>query len=332
MEGADPLQVREFVLNEEAMAEIRAARLHEHGQPLVVEAVALGPPADGEVRVDLEFGGVNPVDHYMALGRVNPDGPLPRTLGAEAAGTADGRPVLVAGEGLGAARDGVWAAAANVPESAVIPIPDGVDPQKAAAMGIAGLTALHCVRRLAQVSPQDRVLVLGASGGVGSMIVSLAGAAGATVWGQTGSEDKADRIAGAGADRVLVAGPEGLPEPLAELEPTVVLDPLGGGFVAPSVSALAVRGRYVSFGVSAGAQVTFNMQELYRKMITLFGYGGMQLRRDERRSGLEAALQALRAGELRVRVDEVLALEAVNEGFARLTERRVQGKLLLALA
>ena len=45
-----------------------------------------------------------------------PDGPLPRTLGGEAAGTADGRPVLVAGEGLGAARDGVWAQAAVVPE------------------------------------------------------------------------------------------------------------------------------------------------------------------------------------------------------------------------
>jgi NADPH:quinone reductase len=313
------------------MAEIRAARLHRPGQSLVVETLELGPPADGEVRVQLEFGGVNPVDLYTAEGRVAPDGALPRTLGGEAAGTADGRPVLVAGEGLGARRDGVWASAANVPEPALIPIPDGVAPQEAAAIGIAGLTALHCVRKLAQVTAEDRVLVLGASGGVGSMIVSLTAAAAATVWGQTGSPEKADRIAAAGAQRVLVSGPQDLPGPLSELEPTVVFDPLGGDFVAPAVSALVPRGRLVSFGVSAGTEVSFNMQELYRKMLTLFGYGGMALRRDERRAGLKAALEALRAGELRVSVDEVLALDAVNDAFTRLVERRVQGKLLLDL-
>ncbi|MGB9186365.1 MAG: zinc-binding alcohol dehydrogenase family protein [Solirubrobacteraceae bacterium] len=314
------------------MSEIRAARLHAHGEPLVVETIELDSPAPDEVRVELEFGGVNPVDRYTAAGRVNPDGPLPRTLGAEAAGTSHGRSVLVAGESLGGSRDGVWASAANVPEAALVPIPEEVSPGAAAAMGIAGLTALNCVRALAQVSAEDRVLVLGASGGVGSMIVSLASAAGATVWGQTGSEPKVGAISDSGADRVLVGGPEALAEPLSEFAPTVVFDPLGGGFVAPAISALVARGRFVSFGVSAGAEVTFNMQELYRKMVTLFGYGGMQLGRDERRPGLEAALEALRAGEIKVRIDEVLPLEAVNEAFARLQDRRVVGKLLLALS
>lgn len=314
------------------MTAIRAARLHKHGEPVVVETIELGPPAEGEVRVELEFGGVNPVDRYTAEGRVSPDGPLPRTLGAEAAGSADGRAVLVAGESLGGARDGVWASAANVPEAALVPMPEEVSPGAAAAMGIAGLTALNCVRGLAQVTADDRVLVLGASGGVGSMIVSLAAAAGATVWGQTGSERKAAPISESGADRVLVGGPEALAEPLSDFGPTVVFDPLGGDFVAPAISALVPRGRFVSLGVSAGAQVTFNMQELYRKMVTLFGYGGMQLGRDERRPGLEAALEALRAGELKVRIDEVLELEAVNEAFVWLQDRRVTGKLLLALS
>jgi NADPH2:quinone reductase len=314
------------------MTQIRAARLHAHGEPLVVETIELGAPAQDEVRVELQFGGVNPVDGYTAAGRVNPDGPLPRTLGAEAAGTAGGRSVLVAGESLGGSRDGVWATAANVPAAALVPIPEEVSPGAAAAMGIAGLTALNCVRSLAQVTADDRVLVLGASGGVGSMIVSLAAAAGATVWGQTGSEHKAASISDSGADRVLVAGPEDLAEPLSDFGPTVVFDPLGGDFVAPAISALAHRGRFVSLGVSAGAQVSFNMQELYRKMVTLFGYGGMQLRRDERRAGLESSLQALRAGELKVRIDEVLPLEAINEAFTRIVERRVEGKLLLDLS
>lgn len=311
---------------------LRAARLHRHGDPLVVESIELGEPGDGEVRVELQFGGVNPIDRYTAEGRVSPDGPLPRTLGGEAAGTANGQPVLVAGGGLGATRDGVWAQAANVPRASVVEIPDGVDVRTAAAMGVAGLTAHNVVRRLARVQPEDRVLVLGASGGVGSMIVSLVASIGATVWGQTGSKDKAGQIAGSGASRVLVADPEQLAEPLSELAPTVVFDPLGDGFVAPAIEALTPRGRLVSFGTSADAEVRFNMQSVYRKSLSVLGYGGMQLSVEERRSGLNDALRECKSGELRVQVDAVLALDDVNEAFSRLSERRVQGKLLLDLS
>lgn len=311
---------------------VRAARLHELGEPLIVEEVQLPSPAAGEVRVELEYAGVNPVDTYVAQGRVSPDGPRPRTLGGEAAGTADGRPVLVAGESLGSTRDGVWAQAAVVPEQALTPLPDGVSSREAAAMGIAGLTALNVVRDLAKVTADDRVLVLGAAGGVGSMIVSLAHAAGATVWGQTGSSEKTAGITEQGAERAIVAGPDELSEQLSELEPTVAFDPLGDGFVAPILEAMAPRGRIVSLGTSAGPEVAFNMQVLYRKMISLLGYGGMQLRREERRPGLEAALRALADGSIRVRIDEVVALDDVNDAFARLRERRVQGKLLLDLS
>ncbi len=309
----------------------RAARLHAPGEPLVIETVELGPSGADEIFAELEFAGVNPIDHYIALGRVAPDAPLPRTLGGEAAGTVDGRPVLVAGEGLGSARDGVWAQAAVIPAAAVIELPDGVEARAASAMGIAGLTAWNVVRDLAQLRAEDRVLVLGASGGVGSLIVSLAHAAGATVWGQTGSEAKAALITEQGADRVLVCGPEGLREAVAELKPTVAFDPLGGEYMAPVVEAIEPRGRIVSFGTSAGPEVRFNLQTLYRKMASLVGYGGMQLRREERRAGLEAALEALRGGTLRVPIDDVLPLERVGEAFERLVARQVKGKLVLAL-
>jgi NADPH2:quinone reductase len=309
-----------------------AARLHEHGRPLQIESVELSEPGDGEVLVELEFAGVNPVDRYTAEGRVAPDGPLPRTLGGEASGSAEGRPVMVAGEGLGAARDGVWAQAAVVPRGAVIDLPDGVPTRDAAVMGVAGLTAYKTVCELAQVGHDDRVLVLGASGGVGSMIVSLAHAAGATVWGQTGSSDKAEGIIAQGADQAIVAGPDELAEAIGELEPTVVFDSLGDGFVAPALETLSVRGKLVSFGTSASPDVQLNMQTLYRKMLSVLGYGGMQLGRDERRTGLEQALTALRAGDLRVVVDEVLALDQVNQALQRIVERKVRGKLLLGLA
>lgn len=277
--------------------------------------------------VELQFGGVNPVDRYGAEGRVAPDGPLPRILGGEASGTIEGRRVLVAGGGLGARRDGVWARVAVVPAELVYELPDGVELRDAAAMGVAGLTAYNVVRDLARVGPDDRVLVLGASGGVGTMIVSLAKAAGATVWGQTGSADKVSLIEGLGADRVIVGGAEGLDE----LEPTAVFDPLGDGFLAPVVEAAAVRARIVSFGTSAGAEVQFNVQTLYRKAMSLLGYGGMTVGQEERRRGLEAALNALAAGELRVVIGEVLPISEVNEAFQRLLDRRIRGKLLLAL-
>ena len=311
---------------------VRAARLVALGEPLQIQEVALPAPGEDEVRVDLHFGGVNPIDRYTAEGRVNPDGRRPRTLGAEAAGELDGRPVLVAGEALGAARDGVWAQAAIVPRAAVVELPEGVAPRAAAAMGIAGLTALNCVRELAAVTAADRVVVLGASGGVGSMIVSLARSAGATVWGQTGSAAKAAAITEDGAHRVLVGGPEHIADDIVGFEPTVAFDPLGDGFVAPLVEAMSPRGRIVSFGVSAGPEVAFNMQLLYRKSLSLLGYGGILLTREQRRPGLQAALEAVRAGELKVRIDAVLALEDVNDAFRRLADRRVQGKLLLDLS
>jgi NADPH2:quinone reductase len=315
-----------------ASPKVRAARLVQHGQPLRIEPVQLPEPGDDEVLVTLQFGGVNPVDRYVAEGRVAPDGPLPRTLGGEAAGTASGRPVLVAGEGLGAVRDGVWAQAAVVPNGAVVELPAGVEPREAAAMGIAGLTAYNVVHELAQVTADDRVLVLGASGGVGTMIVSLATASGATVWGQIGSPAKAEVVERQGAERALVAGPDELAAALDDFEPTVVFDPLGGDFLGPVIDSLAVHGRLVSFGTSAGPEVTFNMQTLYRKGLSLLGYAGMLLGREQRRRGLEAALAALSEGQLRIVIDEVLALERVTEAFERIERRQVRGKLLLALA
>jgi NADPH2:quinone reductase len=239
--------------------------------------------------------------------------------------------VLVAGEGLGTAREGVWAQAAVVPSAAVVDLPDGVEPREAAAVGIAGLTAWNVVRDLGSVTSEDRVLVLGASGGVGTMIVSLASAAGARVRGQTGSPEKAALIQRLGAEEAVVADSAQLAEALDGFEPTIVFDPLGDGFVQPVLDVLVPGGRIVSFGTSAGPEVEMNMRTLYRKGLSLRGYAGMLVSREQRRAGLGAALRAMRDGDLKVQVDEVLPLERVNEAFERIAQRRVSGNLLLDL-
>ncbi|HET6964405.1 MAG TPA: zinc-binding alcohol dehydrogenase family protein, partial [Acidimicrobiales bacterium] len=254
---------------------VRAARLKAHGQPLVVEEVELAAPGEGEVLVDMAYAGVNPVDRYQAEGRVAPDAPVPRTLGSEGAGLVEGTPVMVRGNGLGKERDGLWATAAVVPERALIPVPEGVSLQQAAAMGVAGVTAWRCATEKAALTGQDRVLVLGASGGVGSILVSIARAAGATVWGQTGAREKANWIRERGAERVVVGDATEVAAAGRELQPTVVFDPLGDGFFGAAVEIMAEKGRLVAFGTSAGPRGEVPLQALYRKGLTVNGYGGL---------------------------------------------------------
>lgn len=310
---------------------VRAVRLVEHGKPLIVEEVDLAEPSGDEVVVDLAYGGVNPVDRYVALGRVAPDAPLPRTIGGEASGRVDGRPVLVRGHGLGTARDGLWAGKAVVPAAAVVALPEGVTLQAAAAMGVAGVTAWRAVTEKADVGPDDRVLVLGASGGVGSIAVSVARSLGATVWGQTGSADKVGWIRQRGAAEVVVADAGSLREAARELRPTVVLDPLGDGFFAAAVELLEPRGRLVLFGTSAEATGEVPLQQLYRKGLTVFGYGGLIEPDDVLAEHLGVALRALADGRLEVVVDRVVPLAEVNRAFELLVDRQVRGKVLLDL-
>ena len=308
-----------------------AARLTGHGEPLGVTEVDLPEPKDGEVVIDMLYGGVNPVDRYRALGSVNADAPLPRTLGAEGVGTVDGKQFVVFGGGVGTTGDGIWATRAVVPRSALVEVPDGVDPKRAAVMGVAGVTAWRTVTELARVSSDDRVLVLGATGGVGSVIGSVAHGLGATVWGQTGDAAGAGWLTDLGVDRIVGCGPDELAGKLGDWRPTVVFDPLGGGFTGAALESMAPRGRLVSFGTAAGATATVSMQALYRSALRILGYAGLMDSDDVIRRGLAAALTALSEGRMDVFVDSCVPLSRANEAFERLENRTVRGKLVLDL-
>ncbi len=308
---------------------VTAVRLTEHGQPLQVQDIEIGEPGDQEVLVEVAYGGVNPVDMYAAEGRVAADAPVPRTLGTEGAGTVDGRPVMVHGYGVGTTRDGLWATAAIVPRGALVDVPAGVDLAAAAVMGVAGATAWRTVTEYAQVRADDTVLVLGARGGVGSLIVSLAHSLGATVAGQTGDASSHDWISERGADYVVVADAAGLADALADLRPTVVLDPLGGEFTGAAIEVLQPRGRLVLYGTSAGLTGQVPLRMLYRKGITVRGYAGLMASDEEIAAAARQALQAVAEGTLTVPIDAALPLRQVGECFERIRQRRVRGKLVL---
>ncbi len=311
--------------------EVRAARLVNHARPLEVRRVPLSEPGPDDVVVEMAFSGVNPVDRYGALGRVAADAPLPRTLGVEGAGRVEGRWVMVYGHGLGTARDGLWADAAVVPAAACVEVPDGVDPAAAAALGVAGATAYRTVVDLGKVTKGDRVLVLGASGGVGGMIVSLVHSIGAQVWGQTGNDKKAAAVEDRGADRAVVADAGTLAGSVAELRPTVVFDGLGDGFTGAAIEAIEPNGRLVLYGASADPEGRVPLLMVYRKNLTILGYGGLIQPEETIQRSVEGALTAVREGRMSVEIDSVLPLEEVNEALRRIEQRAVSGKLLLAL-
>ena len=284
-----------------------------------------------DVVVDMQFAGVNPVDHYGALGRVAPDAPLPRTLGMEGVGQVAGVTYLVHGRGMGTTRDGVWSEKAIVAKDALVEVPESVPPEEAAAMGVAGVTAWRTVTELGQVSPEDRVLILGASGGVGSMAVSVAHSCGATVWGQTGHAAKEKWISDQGADHVVVSDVAGLQVALGDYRPTVVIDPLGDGFTGAAIAVMAPHGRLVIFGTSAGGEGQLPLQALYRKGLTVLGYAGLLASDETLARAKRDALKALAEGRLKATIDSVRSLVDVNEAFNRLDDRSVTGKIILDL-
>lgn len=308
---------------------MRAAVLHQLGGILHLEELPDPVPTGDEVLVDITHASVNPLDIWVCGGTPGAAAAnLPWIPGTEAAGLHDGRPVLVRGAGLGVMRRGLYASKVAVPRSTLLALPDGADPMVAAALGVAGITAFHCVTTRGGCTADDRVLVLGASGGVGSLALQLAKEIGATVWGQTTSASKADGVAALGADRVVVCEADALVDAVAELKPTLVIDGLGGTFTTASITALEPFGRLVLYGASASDDIPMSSRGFYRKALTLLGYAGLAETPAQQAEVVTGLLDRVRAGTLRVPI-QVLPLSAAAEAHRRILTRQVEGKLVL---
>jgi NADPH2:quinone reductase len=308
---------------------MRAACLHELGGTLQLDTVADPSPTEDEVLVEIAYASVNPLDVWITQGSIGAAAQhLPWIPGTEGTGYAEGRPVLVSGAGVGVLRPGLYCEQAAVPRSAVSELPEGVDLAQLAGLGVAGVTAWASLHDRAQLGPDDRVLVLGASGGVGSLAVPLAQGTAATVWGQTTQAAKVSGIEANGADRVVVADADELAAAVAELEPTVVMDGVGGAFTAAAVEVLAPHGRIVVYGTSADQVASLNLRVLYRKNGTILGYGGIGLPENKRRSILTGLVAMVADGSLTVPV-ELAPLADAGRCHQRIMDRDVTGKLVL---
>ncbi len=228
--------------------------------------VASSPLAPGQVRIKVSAAGVNFAEVQMRMG-LYPEAPkLPFVPGFEVAGVivetaADVRELRRGERVLAICRFGGYASEVVLPASQVRKTPRRLSDKEAAAVPVSFLTAWIALVDLARVRADDRVLVPGAAGGVGTAMVQVAARAGAQVTAVVGSPEKKDKVRALGAAQVLTydelasgrdgGGSRRRRSAGATRDSTVVLEPRGGRFVRESLQRLAPCGRVVCYGVSS---------------------------------------------------------------------------------
>ena len=189
----------------------KAIRLHATGGPEVLrwEDFEVGEPGEGQARVRHTAVGVNFIDTYYRSGLYPL--PLPSGLGSEAAGVVEAIGPGVTGVRPGdrvayaGGPPGSYAEARLLPASFLVPIPDGVTDQTAAAVMLKGMTAQYLIRRTYPVKAGETVLFHAAAGGVGLIACQWLKALGATVIGTVGSEEKATVARAHGCEHVIIS-------------------------------------------------------------------------------------------------------------------------------
>lgn len=313
---------------------MKAARIHAFGGGVQVDEVEAPVPSAGEVLVTLRAVALNPLDLWVAEGSVaGGSQPLPFVLGTEGVGTVDGRRVVVNGGGIGTERDGLLREAAPIPADLVVDVPSGVEDSQAAALSVVGITAKR-ILDVASPEPGAVVVVLGASGGVGSVAVQVAKLLGGRVVAVTGSPEKREWVERLGADLVL-AGPDedvpvGVTKKFGRLA-DVVLNPLGGGHVGAAVDMLVPGGCQVLYGRSAGDPASFSSAGLYRKNASILGFGGLADDPELKSAARAWVFEQIAAGKLTIPVDAQFPLSAVGDALESVRSRDVMGKAIVRI-
>jgi NADPH:quinone reductase-like Zn-dependent oxidoreductase len=340
---------------------MRAIVFERHGGPEVLELRDVAEPAmrPDEVRVEVKACGINHLDLWVRRGLPGLAVGLPHILGSDVAGVAaevgaavrhvkpgdrllvlptlscGTCPACLAGDDhlcrhhdvLGRQRDGGYAERVAVPGVNCLPCPEGLTWEQAAAVPLVFLTAWHMLVGRARVRPGEDVLVIGASGGVGSAAVQVAKLHGARVIATAGSAERAQLALGLGADEAIDHSNEDVAGRVRALTGKkgveVVVEHVGGRMFEQAVAALARDGRLVTCGATSGNQVALDLNLLFGRHLSLLGsWMG-------RRGELVEVLKHVRTGRLRPVVDTVLPLAEARRAHERIEARQMFGKVVL---
>lgn len=237
-----------------------------------------------------------------------------------------GRRVLARTDGGG------YAERVVTPAEGLIPVPDGLGLPESAALLHDGPTALGLVE-VAGVRAGEWVLVLAAGGGMGTLLVQLARAAGARVIGTARGEKKLDLVRELGAEVVVdyseAAWPELVHEATVGAGPDVVFDGVGGRIGTEAFSITAQGGRFSAHGASSGDFAEIDPQEAERRGVKVTGIERVQFAPAEAGRLAEQAMTDAAAGRLRPVIGQTFPLERAADAHAAMEDRGVVGKTLL---
>ena len=311
---------------------VKAIQIKEFGGPDVMEHAELPDPepSDGEVVVDVARSGVNFADTHAIRNDYLAEQTLPLIPGGEVSGkTPDGRRVAAMLGGGG------YAEKVAVPESWLVPVPDEVNDDQAAALLLQGTTAYSLLHHCAHVREGEAVAIEAAAGGTGSIAVQVAKRAGAKVIALASSEEKRALAERLGADATADSRADDLTAAIIEAnggeKVDVVLHMSGTGF-QPELKALNTLGRIVVFGNAAREPSEVSTNYLLQTSKSVIGFWLVPFivqRRDLLATAIGELLTAVAKGELEVVIGGVYPLGEAARAHEDLAQRRTTGKLLL---
>ena len=334
---------------------MKAAIIYQHGGPgsIRYEIDFADPkPEPDDVIVRVRATSLNYHDIFTRRGMPGIKVPMPCIMGLDFAGDivevgarvegfARGDRVLIdpvdrVGPGglIGEMWHGGLAELVRVPAHHLVRLPPDVSYEAAACLPVAYGTALRMMYTIGKVGAGDKVLILGASGGVGTCCVQLAKNAGCEVIACASSPEKLERLKGLGADVLIDYGKQDYARLIYEKygKPhrrrftggvDVVVNYTGGESWVPSLKVLRRQGKLLTCGATAGFDPREDLRFIWTFELQVLGANGWM--RDE----LVALLDLVRRGSIAPVIDTVFGLEDANAAFALLEERRSFGKVLI---
>ena len=320
---------------------MHAIRIHEYGGPEVLryEEVSASEPGAGEARVRIEAAGLNYIDVYHRTG-LYPSANMPFTPGREGAGVVEAIGPGVTEVNVGdrvayATHQGSYTEVAIVPSEALVPLPDSIDTQSAAAAILQGIAAHYLTRSTYPLGTGDTALVHAAAGGVGLLLIQMAKTLGARVLGTVSTPEKAQLATEAGADEVILYTQTDFEAEVKRLTDgrgvDVVYDSVAKTTFDKSLNSLRSRGYLVLFGQSSGTAAPLDLSRLSsgslfvtRPMLTHYAADREELM--ERTSDL---FEWIAAGALKLRIDRTFPLQEAADAHRALEGRQTTGKVLL---
>jgi NADPH2:quinone reductase len=300
-------------------------------------------PGDGEIRIRVEAAGVSRADTLQRKGLYPPPPGASTILGMEAAGTVDALGTGVKKWKVGdrvcaISSGGAYAEELIVPEGLALPIPEGWTSIEAATLPENAFTVYDNVFTRARLQPGESILVHGGTSGIGTTAIMFAKALGSTVYATAGSPQKCAACMRLGATAAIDYRAHDFVEEIAKITDkrgvNVVLDVVGGDYIARDLQCLALDGRVACIATARGTDVQFNLGTLLGRRASIIG-SSMRGRTVAQKAAvaeqlLEHIWPLLPAKEpIAPVVDTIFPFERAAEAHARLESSEHIGKIVL---